>query len=464
MDQVPETAQPEVPRSRHRVGQLACEAVDGLYLKANGEVPCWCSPREDQPLLRLEASHVHALAAGGAVDDLIDAPPLRRMRRELFEGREPFPECRACAFLRPGRTPAGEQAWSHVERGTFRLRRIATLQVESSWLCNVDCPLCIPLAVRRSVKAPPYALPVELFDAVVTGLAARRIAVERVWFSGRGEPFLHPRIATLAALAKRRLGAQVGIHTNANVGFRAELGEAGFDEVVFSIDGATQEAYERYRRGASLARAVRFAAEFARARRASGRRTPTLTWKMVLFEWNSDEAAIRTVVARAKEIGLDQVLLVDTDTPGGISYRGDRARVAEIRALAECLQREAGLAVYVEGYRSVYGARPEVDLGVRIDREQGAEGPRYVALGRLFNEQFEPRLVAVRAEVRGAGGDHLDVYASRLLLRERAELVDSILVPVGHLPEGRLVFEARVDDAASGRMLDTQAIEFEHWR
>ena len=336
---------------------MYCTAVDGFYLKANGEVPCWCSPGEHHPILRLDADAVHALAERDLFHDVINGEEHRRMRRELRANRVPFDYCRGCGFLEKD----FDGAWDRVDAETGALRSVRMFQVESSYLCNVDCPLCVRIHMRKDSKEPPYQLPFALYKKAVDDLARNGVEVGEVWFSGRGEPLMNPDFAAMVRYAKERLGCRITTHTNSNFKFREELATCGIDELSLSIDGVEQERYERYRRGGKLSKAVRFATDFAEAVERTG--SPTrLVWKMVLFDWNSSDADVRRAAEWAQEIGLHEIEFINTDTPGGISFRGTE-RYHEVKALAEELDRELEIPVRISALTSVYSALPEVEVG-----------------------------------------------------------------------------------------------------
>jgi MoaA/NifB/PqqE/SkfB family radical SAM enzyme len=79
-----------------------------------------------------------------------------------------------------------------------------------------------------------------------------------VAFMGLGEPLLHPRFLDMVRLAKER-GLRAEVTTNAlllDEVMAAGLLDAGLDQLVVSIDGASAEAFGRVRSGASLERVV----------------------------------------------------------------------------------------------------------------------------------------------------------------------------------------------------------------
>ena len=80
--------------------------------------------------------------------------------------------------------------------------------------------------------------------------------------------------------------------------------ESGLDYMMVSIDGATQEVYERFRRKGDLDRAYKNVRSLVAARQRLGRRTPILAWRFLAFEHNAHE--IPAAVEKAAELGADQ--------------------------------------------------------------------------------------------------------------------------------------------------------------
>jgi len=316
-----------------------CPAVDGLYLRADSSFACWNSPGEIHPLVQLDAGRLDGI---DLARDVLNGEAFRRMRRELYEDRAPFDYCQSCGWG----CPQEREQWRRVEPGSFRLRSIGTLQVEPSFLCNLDCPQCVPIADRKRGR-PPYSLDPRLFRKLVDDLVRAEIAVEVIQYGGFGEPLMTPHFADMARYASRRLRCASACDTNGNFDFDAAYLDCGLDWIVLAVDGVTQESYARYRRRGSLERVLRFARDACAARRQGDART-RIAWKMVLFEWNSSAADLREACRLADEIGLDQVRFVNSTLPGGISLRPDTRRWRELRDLVAELASAARVPVLLD--------------------------------------------------------------------------------------------------------------------
>ncbi|MFO0984618.1 MAG: radical SAM protein, partial [Planctomycetota bacterium] len=81
--------------------------------------------------------------------------------------------------------------------------------------------------------------------------------------------------------------------------------DSGLDALIFSVDGASQEVYERYRRGGNFDKAVEAMRGILAKRRALGAKKPTIVWRYILFHWSDSDAEMSRARAIATEIGVD---------------------------------------------------------------------------------------------------------------------------------------------------------------
>src|SRR5438477_342956 len=82
------------------------------------------------------------------------------------------------------------------------------------------------------------------------------------------------------------------------------LVHSGIDEVTFSIDGATQESYVKYRQRGRFDLALANLRAMADEKRKSGRDLPFLNWRYILFVWNDGEEEMDRARRLAEEIGV----------------------------------------------------------------------------------------------------------------------------------------------------------------
>ncbi len=184
--------------------------------------------------------------------------------------------------------------------------------------CNLQCALCPSglgtigrargrmdwaLYTRLVDEVAPYAYSIELYN----------------W----GEPLLHPRLGEMIAYAHaRRISVRMSSNLNLLTPATAELlVRSRLDRLIVSVDGSTQEVYERYRRGGDLARVQRNLAMLVEARRRAGRRTPFILVRLLVNRHN--EGQIEAVRALARQAGADSFttgpLFVDTTDPAQVA-------------------------------------------------------------------------------------------------------------------------------------------------
>jgi MoaA/NifB/PqqE/SkfB family radical SAM enzyme len=160
-------------------------------------------------------------------------------------------------------------------------------QVEPVDHCNLSCPQCLP-RVRRGRGVGTYMDPA-VFRSLVDELAdSVLLMVLWMW----GEPLLHPDLWEMVGYAKRA-GIAVHVSTNGNVPLGSDGAErmvrSGLDSIVFAVDGATQETYERYRVGGDLETARGNVLELVAARERLGSPTPRLNMRFVIMHHNEHE-------------------------------------------------------------------------------------------------------------------------------------------------------------------------------
>ena len=139
----------------------------------------------------------------------------------------------------------------------------AKVYLEPTNACNLACSTC----VRHAWDEPEGFMEWATFAAVADGLATGRGAAGdgapgagapgTIAFMGLGEPLLHPGFLDMVRAAKER-GLRAEVTTNALLldgAMAAGILDAGLDQLVVSIDGASAEAFGRVR-GASLSRVV----------------------------------------------------------------------------------------------------------------------------------------------------------------------------------------------------------------
>lgn len=156
-------------------------------------------------------------------------------------------------------------------------------QIEPINLCNLKCPTCSSLRLgninkgemgiiefEKIVEQIPYGSDISLYN----------------W----GEPFLNKDIISIIKAGKER-GLIINIHSNFN--FEPELIpeiiNSGLDHLSASIDGASQETYEKFRRQGNFKLAWNNFKEIAEMKAATNSPFPKLTWQFIVNKYNEHE-------------------------------------------------------------------------------------------------------------------------------------------------------------------------------
>lgn len=203
--------------------------------------------------------------------------------------------------------------WLSYRLGALRvwgLPRI--LMIEPTNECNLHCPLCPTGA--GTLKRPKGQMSFELYSRVLADLDG---ALSRVKLYNYGEPFLHPRILDMIALA-RQAEIHARVSTNGLAFLRGidadDLISSGLDYLRVSVDGATAETYNVYRVGGQLDRVLEGVRVLQRRKRELERRRPVVELQFIAMRHNEHElAAVREIahelgaLLRIKSVGVGDV-------------------------------------------------------------------------------------------------------------------------------------------------------------
>lgn len=186
-------------------------------------------------------------------------------------------------------------------RGHVKLRGYPlVLTLEANSACNLRCPHCFTGV--GEVGRERSLMPMPLYQKIIDELGDYALHVE---LHNWGEPLLNKNIYEMLRIANDR-GLSTLLSTNFSMPFNDEKAEklvnSGLDLLGFGFDGATQEAYEQYRVGGNLERALGNVRTLLDAKKRLGSKTPHLAWSFHVFEWNYHE--VETARKMAEELGV----------------------------------------------------------------------------------------------------------------------------------------------------------------
>lgn len=401
---------------------------DILVMLCDGRFVCGCADPYGRRVL--------GDARTGTVRDTWTGPTITALRQDLNNGGSKF--CGDCALKLPLKKDE-QPPQRPVDAGPYPGR----MYIECTAACNISCnqACCAPESgITRTRQAG--MLDFELFKRVMDEAGPR---LGRVDFFNYGEAFLHKRAVEMCEYIKANF-PHIYLYTSTNGLALSEenarrLVHSGIDEVTFSIDGARQESYEKYRQRGKLEIALRNLRAMADEKRKTGRSLPFLNWRYILFTWNDSDEEMQQARQMAQEIGVDRLCWEITDhpedafsrrfVPGSPDYEAIRRETwddsnlgnaipgATPRALIE-VKSVFGLPL-VGARRRPLTVRARVrNLSQRAFPNDGAQGRRLVRLGAqlcrpdgsLINLDF------ARADLprplEGGGVTELDVHLKAL--------------------------------------------------
>lgn len=184
-------------------------------------------------------------------------------------------------------------------------------------VCNLRCPLCptgLGTLGRKSGK-----MSLEKFQQIIDQIEPYAYLAELYnW----GEPYLHPQIFDMISYASRR---RISVRMSSNMNhFSAEMArktvESGLDALTVSVDGATQETYEKYRRKGNLDTVLGNIRLLVDEKRRQGSRKPFIVFRMLINKYN--EHQIEEMRKIAEDLGVDAfntgTTFVDTTNPAQV--------------------------------------------------------------------------------------------------------------------------------------------------
>ncbi|MBI4878707.1 MAG: SPASM domain-containing protein [Planctomycetes bacterium] len=277
-------------------------------------------------------------------DEVWNGPAYRALRRAIATDIDQVPICRGC----PNRT-AGPPPPPDFESGVPRPR---ILFIESHAACNLSCPGCNRAGIEgsRSSLSLPFATYARIIDALSPDLGYME-------FHLGGENYMHRSANEMVRCCREKNpGCLILSSTNGHFFHTEERRQAvlnsGIDCLIFSVDGARQETYEKYRRGGRLERVLEAMRRLAAMKKEQGRERPWLIWRYILFEWNDSGEGMEEARRLARSLGVDHLAWHLTAVPGqaaSLRYHAGSPRLAEIQdELWDTLPERAGMRINAE--------------------------------------------------------------------------------------------------------------------
>ncbi len=178
------------------------------------------------------------------------------------------------------------------------------VSIEPTTACNLGCPQC-PSGLKKFTR-PTGNLKTDLNKKILDQLGP---TLQYINYYFQGEPFIHRNFLELVREASKR---NIYVVTSTNAHFISpetarEIVDSGLSEAIISIDGMSQESYEKYRIGGELNKVLEGAKNLIAAKREKRSVLPKVTFQFLVTRYNENE--IPALNELALSLGVDEVRL-----------------------------------------------------------------------------------------------------------------------------------------------------------
>lgn len=197
------------------------------------------------------------------------------------------------------------------------------LVIEPTNACNLSCPFC---PTGLGLERPAGMMSLEHFKRIVDELGG---SAKGITLYGSGEPLLNRHVFRMARYAVDR-GISTTISTNATLLPKEGLGElfeAGLDNLIVCLDGATAKTHEAYRVGSKFEQVVANIRSICREKKRLKASKPNIILQFLVMKQNEHE--IDAVIDLAKQLGVDDLALKTVSLGSYLDVQGRIARAEE---------------------------------------------------------------------------------------------------------------------------------------
>ena len=192
------------------------------------------------------------------------------------------------------------------------------VDIETTDACNLRCVMCVHGLVEGGLPNTGFIDPAMAYRAIYE---CGELGVYSIKFNFRGEPMLHENLVDFVRHAKKRGILEVQFNTNglpANRDKIEALVLSGLDRIIFSIDGATKETYEKIRVRGRYEKLLENIAAFIEFREKHNRVRPLIRVQMVKAPGEDREAEQFVEYWSAR--GVENIVLIDKQDRDSSGY------------------------------------------------------------------------------------------------------------------------------------------------
>jgi radical SAM protein with 4Fe4S-binding SPASM domain len=186
------------------------------------------------------------------------------------------------------------------ERSVFCKSYPVWLTMDPTNICTLKCPFC-PTG-WGNIKRAKGMMGLKHFEKIMDMLGPYLLHID---MQNWGEPLLHKDIYKMISYAKK-FDINIALSTNfQNFDEKSaeDMVNSRLDRLLLSIDGASKDTYEKYRRGGNFLQAIENIKILVKKKKESKSFLPYINWQFLVFRHNEHE--VEAAKKMAKELGVD---------------------------------------------------------------------------------------------------------------------------------------------------------------
>jgi len=174
------------------------------------------------------------------------------------------------------------------------------ISIETANYCNLHCPEC-PVGLKKDSEAGKATFDYDLYKKIIDELKSTLLHVI-LYF--QGEPFLNNQLFDFIEYAHKSK-IYTSTSTNAQLITKEKAKKivlSGLDKLIISVDGTTQEAYQSYRVGGKLQKALDSIEEIVRWKDVLKSATPLLEVQFLVLKTNEHQLVEMKQLAKSFKV------------------------------------------------------------------------------------------------------------------------------------------------------------------
>lgn len=230
------------------------------------------------------------------------------------------------------------------------------IKIEPTPNCHLKCPQCQHgKKESKNKENKKMVLSLDNFKKIIDPFADKLFGVS---LSHRGEPLLNPFIFQIIAYCHKK-----NIGTSFPTSFSVKLSHeqieqiviCGLDHLIVSIDGVTQNIYEKYRRGGNLNLVFENVSALIDAKKRLNSKTPFIEFKFILFQHNHHQLSSAEKISH--KMGFDKFTAVLDNSSPSLNDKRNQVKTKKNTEKKPCFWPWNSMVIYWDGTVSSCCAR-----------------------------------------------------------------------------------------------------------